>query len=151
MARRAGESMNFLLLPLRVVLAACGEATRVDAPAPVRRAHLVELAAATKGQLAFNADRAGSLRALREVRIVDQEEGEVSAALTGTHLLGAVMRAVRAELAGHELPAGYALYDGGALESLQHGQVQVASLAALAPFLVFVVMAVQYESLRHRR
>jgi multidrug efflux pump subunit AcrB len=90
------------------------------------------------------------ISALTEIRREGQARiVEVTASLTGTHSLGAVMRAVRAELAGYELPAGYSLYTSGAFESLQRGQVQVAALAALALFLVFVVMAVQYESLRN--
>jgi multidrug efflux pump subunit AcrB len=90
------------------------------------------------------------ISALTEIRREGQSRiVEVSASLTGTHPLGAVMRAVRAELDGFELPAGYSLYYGGAFESLQRGQLQVATLAALALFLVFVVMAVQYESLRN--
>jgi membrane fusion protein (multidrug efflux system) len=59
-------------------VAACGEATS-NSPARAPRAHLVELATAGTGQLAVSADRAGSLRALREVRIVNQEQGEVTA------------------------------------------------------------------------
>lgn len=68
-----------LLIPLLAFVAtACGEATSNNA-APAPRPHLVELATADTGQLAVDADRAGSLRALREVRIVNQEEGEIVA------------------------------------------------------------------------
>ena len=74
---------------------------------------------------------------------------EVSAALTGDLPLGAVLGGVRDDLRDFELPDGYSLYFGGAYESLQRGNVLVATLAALALFLVFVVMAVQYESLRN--
>jgi len=74
---------------------------------------------------------------------------EVNAALTGARPLGEVMAEIRGTLAGFEMPPGYSLYYGGAFESLQEGQVQVATLVALALFLVFVVMAVQYESLRN--
>lgn len=42
------------------------------------RTHLVELSAAEPGRLSYTADRAGSLRALREVRIVNQEEGQLT-------------------------------------------------------------------------
>ena len=41
------------------------------------RAHLVELAAVTTENLAYSADRAGSLRAVHEVKIVNQEEGQL--------------------------------------------------------------------------
>ncbi|MGP1679827.1 MAG: efflux RND transporter permease subunit, partial [Burkholderiales bacterium] len=74
---------------------------------------------------------------------------EVSAALTGELPLGAVVNDLRDDLRGFELPSGYSLYFGGAYENLQRGNVLVATLAALALFLVFVVMAVQYESLRN--
>ena len=68
-----------LLLPFIVLLAvACSDAGN-DKAAPEPRAHLVELATAATGRLALGADRAGSLRAQREVRIVNQEEGEVVA------------------------------------------------------------------------
>jgi multidrug efflux pump subunit AcrB len=46
-----------------------------------------------------------------------------------------------------ELARGYSLYFGGAYDSLKKGNVLAATLARLALFLVFVVMAVQYESL----
>jgi len=46
-----------------------------------------------------------------------------------------------------ELPAGYTLYDGGATRALQDNQQSSLILIALALFLVFVVMAIQYESL----
>jgi CzcA family heavy metal efflux pump len=74
---------------------------------------------------------------------------EVSAALTGERPLGEVLRDLREDLRGFELPPGYSLYFSGAFESLARGNVLVGTLAGLALFLVFVVMAVQYESLRN--
>ena len=74
---------------------------------------------------------------------------EVSAALTGERPLGEVLRDLREELRGFELPPGYSLYFSGAFDSLARGNVLVGTLAGLALFLVFVVMAVQYESLRN--
>jgi len=62
-----------------LLLAGCSDASHEKASAPAPRTHLVELAAAETGRLAFAADRAGSLRALREVRLVIQEEGEIVA------------------------------------------------------------------------
>ena len=47
------------------------------------------------------------------------------------------------------LPKGYVVYDGGGLETLQEGDRLGGQLLALAIFLVLVVMAVQYESLRN--
>jgi multidrug efflux pump subunit AcrB len=48
-----------------------------------------------------------------------------------------------------ELPPGYVLYEAGSLETLQQGRDLGRMLLALALFLVLVVMAVQYESLRN--
>jgi len=74
---------------------------------------------------------------------------EVSAALTGELPLGAVVSGLREDLRDLALPPGYSLYFSGAYDSLQRGNVLVTTLAGLALFLVFVVMAVQYESLRN--
>ncbi|MGE0875031.1 MAG: efflux RND transporter permease subunit [Burkholderiales bacterium] len=74
---------------------------------------------------------------------------EVSAALTGQVPLGEIAGALREDLRGVELPPGYVIYFGGAFESLERGNQLVLTLAGLALFLVFVVMAVQYESLRN--
>ncbi len=66
------------LLAALALLAGCGAESN-SKPAPrAARAHLVELATADPGRLAYTADRAGSLRALREVRIVNQEEGRLT-------------------------------------------------------------------------
>jgi len=45
------------------------------------------------------------------------------------------------------LPDGYIIYDGGTLDALKENQSSSIILLALAVFLVFVVMTVQYESL----
>jgi multidrug efflux pump subunit AcrB len=45
------------------------------------------------------------------------------------------------------LPDGYIIYDGGTLDTLKKNQSNSYILLALAIFLVFVVMTVQYESL----
>ena len=52
-------------------------------------------------------------------------------------------------LADMNLPKGYSLYDGGAARSLRENRDLVFMLLGLALFLVFVVLAVQYESLRN--
>ena len=80
----------------------------------------------------------------RQVRVV-----EISAELQEGHALAEVMDTVRARLADLELPTGYGLYDDGAVQALKQGQRLGYLLLALAIFLVFVVMAVQYESLRN--
>lgn len=76
-------------------------------------------------------------------RIVD-----VSASLAGEAALGDALQAIQQQLAGFELPDGYVLYDGGSGKALAEGRQLSAILLALAIFLVFVVMAVQYESLQ---
>lgn len=48
-----------------------------------------------------------------------------------------------------KLPTGYLLYDGGANEQLAKSNRLARTLLGLALFLVFVVMAVQYESIRN--
>jgi len=73
---------------------------------------------------------------------------EVSASL-GDRALGAVVADVRQALADYPLPKDYFLYFGGADEVLKKGQSLTQVLIFLALFLVFVVMAVQYESLRN--
>jgi membrane fusion protein (multidrug efflux system) len=67
-----------LLAALLAMLAGCGAESNSKPAPPAPRAHLVELAAAEPGRLSYTADRAGSLRALREVRIVNQEEGRLT-------------------------------------------------------------------------
>ncbi len=47
------------------------------------------------------------------------------------------------------LPSGYRLYEAGSLETLKQGQDMSRILLGLALFLVLVVMAVQYESVRN--
>ncbi|MCW8972898.1 MAG: efflux RND transporter permease subunit [Gammaproteobacteria bacterium] len=84
------------------------------------------------------------IRRDRQRRIV-----EISASLTGALTYGEVQQALQARLADFTLPQGYTLYDGGEFESLQEGRRLSQLLLGLALFLVFVVMAVQYESLRN--
>ena len=86
----------------------------------------------------------GSIRREFQRRVVEinaaAEEGVNTLALTD---------AVHAALATLELPQGYVLYDAGAAESVREGQRLGQLLLLLAVFLVYVVMAVQYESLRN--
>jgi CzcA family heavy metal efflux pump len=74
---------------------------------------------------------------------------EVSATVDAGATLGGRLRAIDASLRDLQLPAGYSLYDGGAGKTLQEGRNLAFTLLLLALFLVFVVMAVQYESLRN--
>jgi len=59
------------------------------------------------------------------------------------------MAMVEQRLTEIELPEGYSLYEGGGAKALQESQQLTQALLILAIFLVFVVMAVQYESLRN--
>ncbi len=74
---------------------------------------------------------------------------EVSASLNEGATLGGVLKEINKILADFELPDGYTVYEGGAGKTLQEGQQLSGILLSLALFLVFVVMAVQYESLRN--
>jgi multidrug efflux pump subunit AcrB len=80
----------------------------------------------------------------RQQRVV-----ELSASLTGELTLPEVMQEIDRALAGLELPPGYAIEEAGDLETLQQGRDLSYILLGLALFLVLVVMAVQYESLRN--
>ncbi|UCE90442.1 MAG: efflux RND transporter permease subunit, partial [Pseudomonadota bacterium] len=80
----------------------------------------------------------------RQRRIV-----EISASLAQDASIVLVTQRIEERLAGLELPAGYTLYDQGSFKTLQQGRRLGYQLLALALFLVFVVMAVQYESLRN--
>ncbi len=74
---------------------------------------------------------------------------EVTASLTGKQTLAEVIAEADQRLEGLKLPRGYTVYEAGNLETLQEGRDLSAQLLGLALFLVFVVMAVQYESLRN--
>lgn len=74
---------------------------------------------------------------------------EVTGTVGGHYTLGEVTAAVRARLQGFTLPPGYTLYYRGAGQSLANGKHVIGLLLVLALFLVFAVMAAQYESLRN--
>lgn len=74
---------------------------------------------------------------------------EISASIDGGATLGEVNTLVWQRLEGMQLPPGYSFYDGGAADTLAEGESQLHALLAVALFLVLVVMAVQYESLRN--
>ncbi len=84
------------------------------------------------------------IRRDRQRRII-----EVSASLGDGATYGQVQQHIQSRLSNFALPAGYTVYDGGEFETLQQGRRMSQLLLGLALFLVFVVMAVQYESLRN--
>lgn len=94
--------------------------------------------------------RVGLTAAPTEILRYQQERMvEVYASLTGDRALSEVMEDALQRLAALDLPAGYRVYDIGAFTELQEGRQIAGLLLGLALFLVFVVMAVQYESLRN--
>jgi CzcA family heavy metal efflux pump len=74
---------------------------------------------------------------------------EITASLDEDATLGGMLEQIDKVAAKMKLPAGYNIYEGGSKEALQEGKQLTSTLLALALFLVFVVMAVQYESLRN--
>lgn len=74
---------------------------------------------------------------------------EVTASLINDDDLTQVMNKVDEQLQNFSLPEGYFLYDGGDNEAIKEGRDMSLILFSLAIFLVFVVMAVQYESLKN--
>lgn len=76
----------------------------------------------------------------RIVRVV----GDINQELTD---VGTVMATVDNRLDGLELPEHYSLLYGGQWETIQETNRELAMVIALAVFLVFVVLAVQYERL----
>ncbi|HEV2147446.1 MAG TPA: efflux RND transporter permease subunit, partial [Longimicrobiaceae bacterium] len=67
--------------------------------------------------------------------------------ITDVATVGEVMNGVRARLADLRLPDGYGILYGGEEEAIRENSRQLTVVVSLAIFLVFVVMAVQYESL----
>ncbi|MFO7604041.1 MAG: efflux RND transporter permease subunit [Gammaproteobacteria bacterium] len=74
---------------------------------------------------------------------------EIGGSLEAGFSISEVISAMNTRLEDLSLPEGYYLYDGGSQEALHEGQRLGTMLLGLALFLVFVVMAVQYESLRN--
>jgi len=72
---------------------------------------------------------------------------EISASLVTNADLRKVTAEIDKRLADLKIPPGYFLYDEGSSKTLKSGQKTGFTLLFLAIFLVFVVMAVQYESL----
>ena len=72
---------------------------------------------------------------------------EISASLASDTDYSSVMSKVFQRVEQMNLPDGYMVYDGGTLDSLRESRSMSYYLLAMAVFLVFVVMAVQYESL----
>ncbi|MDT8367768.1 MAG: efflux RND transporter permease subunit [Longimicrobiales bacterium] len=67
--------------------------------------------------------------------------------ITSEASVGEVSDAVKSRLAGMTFPDGYAVIVGGEANAIEENNRQLALVILIAVFLVFVVMAVQYESL----
>ena len=81
---------------------------------------------------------------------IDQIRGvEITASLSGKVPLGQVTKEVKARLADLVLPGEYNLFYTGTDVTLKEGTNITMLLTALALFLVFVVMSIQYESLKN--
>ena len=94
--------------------------------------------------------RVNLIEAAAEIRRDNQQRiVEVSARVDAGATLGDRLAAIDEKLQDFSLPSGYTLYDGGARKALQESQAMTRTLLFLALFLVFVVMAIQYESLRN--
>jgi CzcA family heavy metal efflux pump len=74
---------------------------------------------------------------------------EITASPTGDLALGEIMDQIHTALKDYRLPLGHHLYSSGTEKTLQEGRNLSLMLLGLALFLVFVVMSVQYESLRN--
>jgi multidrug efflux pump subunit AcrB len=83
------------------------------------------------------------------LRFQQQRMVEVYASLSGDQALNEVMQSIQQRLSELDIPDGYRVYDIGAFTALREGRQLAGLLLGLALFLVFVVMAVQYESLRN--
>jgi multidrug efflux pump subunit AcrB len=66
--------------------------------------------------------------------------------ITEVASVGEVNAEIRERLAGIQLPDGYGLIYGGEEEAIRENNRQLAIVVGLAIFLVFVVLAVQFES-----
>ena len=85
--------------------------------------------------------------ASRIVRSQQQRIVEISASYDPEAEQKEVLHHVMSKLRQVELPDGYILYDNDSNKTLEQGQKTGLIVLFLAIFLVFVVMAVQYESL----
>lgn len=74
---------------------------------------------------------------------------EINASLSGELSIGEVSGQVSTLLQELSLPPGYTIYDTGVNKLLQQERHTIQILLGLALFLVFTVLAIQYESLRN--
>lgn len=80
------------------------------------------------------------------IRDQQQRVIEISASISRDADMADIDKRIKEIIAQVELPANYYIYEAGSLHNLQAAQNTGYLLLGLALFLVFVVMAVQYES-----
>ena len=83
------------------------------------------------------------------MRDQQQRVVEINASLAENADLGLVTEEIWQTLNAMELPEAYSVYDAGSSKILESGKKAGAQILFIAVFLVFVVMAVHYESLRN--
>jgi hydrophobe/amphiphile efflux-1 (HAE1) family protein len=102
-----------------------------------RPVHVRDVARFSLGEGPATIDRENQVRILRI-------NGEVD---SGVSDIGTVNRQIRERLAGLELPSGLSMIYGGEEEAIRETNRNLFTVILLAVFLVFVVLAVQYERL----
>ena len=83
----------------------------------------------------------------RILRENQQRVSEISASIEKGTSLSDLENVVNAKMQTMKLPENYTIYNSDSFEELHKSEKQVFILVLLALFLVFVVMAIQYESL----
>ena len=76
-----------------------------------------------------------------------QRVSEISASIERGVSMSDLEELVSAKLESMKLPENYTIYNSDSFRLINQGEKQVSILVLLAIFLVFVVMAIQYESL----
>jgi multidrug efflux pump subunit AcrB len=121
-----------------------------DNPQDLESVLLFPAAAGRKAIYLGDVARVNLIESAAEIKRDNQQRIiEVSASVAAGTTLGAVLDAIDGRLQDLAMPPGYTRYDGGERETLQEGRSLTGTLLLLALFLVFVVMAIQYESLRN--
>jgi len=84
-----------------------------------------------------------------EIRRIDQRRVAVVSANYSMRDLGAIERNIKQRVAGVALPRGYSVTIGGQFEEMKEASSSLFLALMLAVFLVYAVMAAQFESLVH--
>jgi HAE1 family hydrophobic/amphiphilic exporter-1 len=84
-----------------------------------------------------------------EIRRIDQRRVAVVSANVGSRDLGSISRDIQERVKGAALPPGYLVTIGGQFEEMQKSSASLILALFLAVFLVYAVMAAQFESLVH--